>query len=72
LNVLETVGQKCEQLHDKLVRHLTVASLQIDELWARVGISQRRTTESDLERGDQYTFLAVTAREKFIVSYHTG
>ncbi len=24
------------------------------------------------EAGDQYTFLAVTAREKFIVSYHTG
>ena len=25
-----------------------------------------------MERGDQYTYLAITAREKFIVSYHTG
>ncbi|HEX3857284.1 MAG TPA: transposase [Verrucomicrobiae bacterium] len=72
LSVLETIGQKCETLHDKLVRHVTTGSLQIDELWARVGISQRRTTESDVERGDQYTFLAVTAREKFIVSHYTG
>ncbi len=72
LSVLETVGQKCESLHDKLVRNLTVESLQIDELWARVGISQRRTTVDDVERGDQYTFLAITAAEKLIVSHLTG
>lgn len=72
LNVLETIGQKCEQLHDRLVCHVTTGSLQIDELWSRVGISQRRTTPSDELRGDFYTYLAVAAREKFIVSYHTG
>jgi IS1 family transposase len=74
LNVLETVGQKCEQLHDRLVRHVTTGSLQIDELWTRVGCSQKLASRqrNDIERGDFYTFLAVTAREKFIVSYHTG
>jgi IS1 family transposase len=72
LNVLATVGQKCDAFHDGFVHNLTVGSLQIDELWSRVGASQRRTIKSDTERGDQYTYLAVTAREKFIVSYHTG
>jgi IS1 family transposase len=74
LNVLETVGQKCERLHDNLVRHLNVDALQIDELWSRVGCSQKRANQlgDDTERGDFYTFLAVAAREKFIVSYHTG
>lgn len=72
LNVLETIGQKIEALHDRLAVNISVESLQIDELWARVGVSQRRTTDLDLERGDQYTFLAVAAKEKFIVSYHTG
>jgi transposase-like protein/IS1 family transposase len=72
LNVLETVGKKCGQLHDRLVRTIQTGSLQIDELWARVGVSQRRTTPSDEVRGDFYTYLAITAREKFIVSYHTG
>lgn len=74
LNVLETVGQKCEQLHDNLVRHLNVDALQIDELWSRVGCSQKRANQigGGDEIGDQYTFLAVSAREKFIVSYHTG
>jgi IS1 family transposase len=72
LNVLETVGEACERLHDRLVRNLTVDSLQVDELWSRVGISQKRTTPTDTERGDFYTFLGITAREKLIVSHYTG
>src|ERR1039457_1311446 len=44
LNVLETVGQKCAQLHDNLSRHLSVDALQIDELWSRVGCSQKLAT----------------------------
>jgi IS1 family transposase/transposase-like protein len=74
LSVLETVGQKCERLHDNLVRHLNVDALQIDELWSRVACSQKRANQigGGDEIGDQYTFLAVAAREKFIVSYHTG
>lgn len=74
LGVLSTVGQKCDQFHDKHARHITTGSLQIDELWSKVGCSQRLANSQgdDFERGDQYTFLAVTAREKFIVSYHTG
>lgn len=71
-SILETVGQKCEQLHDRLVRNVTTGALQIDEIWSRVAISQRRTTPDDELRGDFYTYLAVTDREKFIVSYHTG
>lgn len=74
LKVLETIGQKCEQLHDRIARHITTASLQLDELWSRVGCSQRLANKQggDSERGDQYTFLAIAAREKFIVSYRTG
>lgn len=72
LNVLNAIGEKCHAFHDRFVQGLSIAALQIDELWARVGCSQRRAIKSDLERGDQYTYLALTAREKFIVSYHTG
>jgi transposase-like protein/IS1 family transposase len=72
LNVLRTVGQKCEEFHDRTMRNLKVQALQIDELWSRVGISQKRTTPADTERGDQYTFLVLTTREKLIVSHHTG
>jgi IS1 family transposase len=69
--VLETVGHQCKTLHDRLVRNLTVGSLQIDELWSKVGVKQARS-DGDPERGDFYTFLAITAREKLIVSQYTG
>jgi IS1 family transposase/transposase-like protein len=72
LNVLETVGAACERLHDRLARNIKTDSLEIDELWAKVGCSQKNAPKWDDEKGDQYTFLAVAAREKFIVSYHTG
>src|ERR1019366_2419582 len=69
LKTLETVGQKCERLHDNLVRHLNVDALQIDELWSRVACSQKRANQigGGEDIGDQYTFLAISAREKFIV-----
>jgi IS1 family transposase len=74
LKTLETIGQKCESLHERIVRHVNTGSLQLDEIWTRVGCSQKLANRrgDDFERGDQYTFLAVSAREKFIVSYHTG
>jgi len=72
LEVLRVVGERCEYLHDRLVRNVTIDSLQVDELWTRVGIRQARTTPEDTERGDQYTFLGIAADTKLIVSYYTG
>jgi IS1 family transposase len=72
LSVLQTVGGKLADFLDRKVRNLAVASLQLDELHSRVGISQRRTTPADIERGDQFTFLALCARSKLIVSHFTG
>lgn len=66
------VGQKCAEFHDKTVRHLAVGALQVDELWQYVGCKQKNTSKRDKDRGDFYTFLALTAREKLIVSFVTG
>lgn len=74
LEVLKTIGEKCAAFHDRHVRGLTVGSLQIDELWARTFCSQKRANQRFYgdECGDQYTYLGLTARERFIVSFHTG
>jgi IS1 family transposase len=72
LAVLETFGEKCAAFLDHRLRNLAVGSLEIDEIWSKVGIRQSRTTPDDQERGDFYTFLALDARTKLIVSHHTG
>lgn len=72
LNVLETIGAKCASFHDRIARNIKTDALQIDELWARVFCSQKRAYSVETDIGDQYTFLALAMREKFIVSHHTG
>ena len=72
LAVLEVFGEKCAAFLDHRLRGLTVGSLQIDEIWSKVGVRQSRTTPDDPERGDFYTFLGLDARTKLIVSHHTG
>jgi IS1 family transposase len=72
LEVLRTVGDKCERFHDKIIRNITVDNLQLDELWARVGIRQQRISPWEKYRGDFYTFLALEGESKLIVSHYTG
>lgn len=71
LNVLSTVGAACAALLDRKVRNLETSSIQLDELWSRVGCRQRKA-ETDPERGDFYTFLAIEARTKLIITHLTG
>ena len=72
LQVLETVGPKCEAFLDRTLRNLTVDHLQIDELWARVYCKQSNTHAEDMEAGDFYTFLALDAKSKLLVDHFTG
>jgi IS1 family transposase len=69
---LETVGWACESFLDRTIRDIKTDSLQLDELWGRVGCRQARTTAADKERGDFFTFLAIDRRTKLIVSHYTG
>jgi IS1 family transposase/transposase-like protein len=71
LEVIRVVGQKCECFHDHIVRNVKTESIQLDELWARVGVRQARTTPNDPDRGDFYTFLAIDRRTKLIISHLT-
>ena len=42
LNMLESVGARCESFLDRTVRNLTVESLQTDEIWSKVGVREAR------------------------------
>jgi IS1 family transposase len=67
------IGQGCEALHDMMFRDLHIQQLQFDELWAYVGKKQKRLKPGEhAEKGDQYTFLALDALNKAIVSYRVG
>ncbi|MCH7777701.1 MAG: transposase [Gemmatimonadetes bacterium] len=65
------VGQGCEKLHDRLMLGLQVPLIELDEIWAYVGKKQRKATPGT-DEGDQYTFIALDAVNKAIISYVTG
>lgn len=73
LRHLVAIGEGCQRLHDVLFVGLHVNLLELDEVWAFLRKKQKRVTPSDpAEWGDQYTFTAVDATRKAIVSYAIG
>lgn len=67
------VGEACERLHDQTMHDLHVNVLEFDELWSFIRKKQGHLLPSDSpEFGDCYTYLALDATKKAIVSYRVG
>lgn len=67
------VGEACARLHDLRMRGLNVAVLEADEIWSFIGKKEKRVTEEDdPSKGDCYTWIAMDATRKAIISYRVG
>lgn len=69
------VGFGCAELHDRMFVGLRVNRLELDELWAFVGRKRRQNEKprpDTIVKEDQYTFVALSAATRAIVSYRTG
>ena len=72
LNILETAGQKASAFQQAKVWGVEAALVQADEMSSFVFCKQRNADENDMERGDQYTFLAVDRKSKLIINSLVG
>jgi IS1 family transposase len=69
----ERVGRGCAELHDRMMVGVRVGRLELDEIWGYVGKKQKRVQRHEIShKGDQYTFIAMSASAKAIISYRTG
>jgi len=69
------VGRGCAELHDRMMVGLRPSRLELDELWSFVAKKQARVGKNELAAaaiGDQYTYVALAASSRAIVSYFTG
>lgn len=69
------VGRGCAELHDRMMVGLRPSRLELDELWSFVAKKQARVGKNDLGAasvGDQYTYIALGASSRAIISYFTG
>lgn len=72
--LLVEVGEKCEQLMNDKMKKVSSEKIQIDEIWAYVGKKQKNVKPGENKKvlGDQYTFVAIDAETKLVISYEVG
>jgi IS1 family transposase len=69
------VGRGCAELHDRMMVGVRTNRLELDELWAYVQRKRRQHQKPGSDgpvTGDQYTYVALSASSRAIVSYLTG
>src|SRR3954471_5434393 len=67
------MGRGCAELHDRMMVGLRVNRCELDELWSYVGKKQKHVTQRDMAvTGDHYTFVALAASTRAIITYRTG
>ena len=69
------VGRGCAELHDRMMVGIRTSRLELDELYSFVAKKQARVNKDELAAaavGDQYTYVALSASHRAIISYFTG
>lgn len=74
LNLLRDLGCACAEYHNRAVRNLKVRRVQCDEIWAFVYAKQKNVSEEQMKNGagDCWTWTAIDADTKLIISYVLG
>jgi IS1 family transposase len=73
LKLLADLGTVCGDVHDQMVRNVTCKRIQMDEIWSFVGAKQKNVPQEKRgEWGDLWTWVAIDADTKLIVSYLVG
>ena len=68
-------GQACAEAHGNLVRDLRCEQVQVDEIWAFVGMKQRQVPaerKGELGIGDVWTFTSIDPETKLIPTWLIG
>jgi IS1 family transposase len=71
--LLRDLGSACAAHHDQAVRGVNSRRIQVDEIWSFVGAKQKNVPEAKKnEWGDIWTWTALDADSKLMVSYAVG
>jgi transposase-like protein/IS1 family transposase len=73
LALLILAGRKCQNLLDARVRNVRTKYVQLDELWTFVHTKERHLKSGNpSEWGDTYTWVALDAQTKLVISHLVG
>ncbi len=74
LRLMVRVADACAAYSDRTLRDLPTTRVECDEIWGYVAKKNRNVTVDDdrYKVGDQYTFVALDADSKLVISYLVG
>lgn len=74
LSLIASLGDACAAHHNEHVRDVTTRRIQADEVWSFVGAKMKNASEEKAAQGwgDVWTWTALDADSKLIVSYLVG
>lgn len=75
IKLMIDAGKACADSHDRHVRNLKSARIQVDEIWSFVYSKQANaptTKNKVMGRGDCWTWTAIDADTKLLVSWYVG
>src|ERR1035437_9458130 len=73
LKLLVDMGKACDAYHDRSVRGVLAKGVQCDEIWSFVGAKAKNVPrEKDGQWGDVWTWTAIDADTKLMISYALG
>lgn len=73
--LLVEAGEACLAIHDETVRNVNASRIQCDEIWSFCHAKQKNVAKAKAApegAGDVWTWTAIDADSKLIVSYHVG
>jgi len=70
--LLEDAGDVCAAFHDEHVRDVVAKRIQCDEIWAFTHCKEKKTKAPPPDAGDTWTWTAICADSKLIVSWLVG
>ena len=71
-HIVTLIGSLCRDHHDVKVRGLICDRIQVDESWLFVGCKQRNKERGKSGHGDAWTWIAMDADSKLVVSFVVG
>lgn len=73
-DLIVLVGEKCDRFLRERIRGVKAATIELDELWDFIGCKRETAERKGYhdERGDSWTWLAIDADSKMILSYAVG
>lgn len=73
IDLLLIAGERCERLMDEVIQDVPVSNVQADEIWSFIGKKEKRVRlDDDATMGDSYTWVAIEARTKLVLTFLVG